>query len=143
MTPGTYGQPLSCAVSWDAARLWQPQARPTLAQAEAQSSWTMSNAEEMRAPCCCALTSAGMSITVTTARMPVSCVSHCDPDGSALPILSKEPMGNCLSFSGMPSFDSSSSWCPYLPARGRNAVPARILLLCGLRLLLPAEGPVQ
>lgn len=143
MMPGTYGQPLYCAVSWDVARLWQPQERPTLAQAEAQSSWTMSNAEEMRAPCYCALISAGMSTTVTTVRMPVSCASHCDPDGSVLHIISKEPMGNCLSFSRMPSNDSSNSWCPFLPVHGRDGVLARVLFLCVLRLLSPAEGPIQ
>lgn len=143
MMPGTYGQPLSCAVSWDVARLSQPRERPTLAQAEAQSSWTMSNAEEMRAPCYCALISAGMSTTVTTARMPVSCASHCDPDGSVLHTISKEPMRNCLSFPRMPSYDSSGSWYPFLPVHGRDAVPARVLLLCVPRLLSPAEGPIQ
>lgn len=90
---GTSGQPLSCAVSWGVARRWQPLERPTLAPAEARSSWIMSNAAEMRAPCSCALISAGTSTTVTTARMPASCASHCDPDGSALRIKAKEPVG--------------------------------------------------
>lgn len=129
MTPGTYGQPLSCAVSWDVAKLWQPPARPTLAQAEAPYSWTMSNAEEMRAPCYSALISAGMSTTVTTARMPVSCASHCDRTGCVLGITRaywghRSLLGNTgaywelPSFSRIPSCDFCSSWCPFIPLQG-------------------------
>lgn len=146
MTPGTSGQPLSCAVSWGVARLWQPLARPTLARAEAPSSWTMSSAEEMRAPCYSALISAGMSTTVTTARMPVSCASHCEPAGSALHIISEEPLGGCPSFSRIPSYDFCSSWCPFLPLHGGAALqypqtpPSYCVVLDGCHLL---RGPVQ
>jgi hypothetical protein len=79
MMLGTSEQLVSCAASWAVARPWQLLVRPTLAQAEALSFWTMSSAVEMRAPCCSALTSAGMPTTVTTVRMPVSCAGHRDP----------------------------------------------------------------
>lgn len=69
---------MSCATSWAVVKLWQPLEKPTLAQAEALSSWTMSSAVGTKAPFCSALISAGMPTTVTTARMPVFCAGCCD-----------------------------------------------------------------
>lgn len=119
MMPGTCEQPLSCATSWAVARPWQPPARPTLAQAEALSSWTMSSAVGTRVLFCSVLTYAGMPTTVTTARMLVSCAGHCDPACSA-DHLFWEPAVACPSSSRKPSsYDNFSS--PYrslfLPGR--------------------------
>lgn len=69
---------MSCATSWAVVKLWQPLEKPTLAQDEALSSWTMSSAVGTKAPFCSALISAGMPTTVTTARMPVFCAGCCD-----------------------------------------------------------------
>lgn len=129
MMLGTCGQPVSYATNWAVARLWQPLERPTLAQAEALFSWTMSSAVETRAPFYSALTSAGMPTTVTTVRMPVCCASHCDPACCSADHLFWEPVVVCPSSSRKPSFfDNCSSLGPSIPLPGKE--PAQMLWSC-------------
>lgn len=120
MTPGTCGPPLSCAASWAVARPWQLPARPTLAQAEALSCWTMSNAEGMRVLFCSVLTYAGMPTTVTTVRMPVSCAGHCDPARSADHLFWEPAVASPSSSRKPSSCDNFSSPYPSLLLPGRE-----------------------
>ena len=125
---GTCGQLASCVASWAVARPWQPLVRPTLAQAEALFSWTMSSAVGTRVPCCCAPTSAGMPTTVTTARMPVSCACRSDPACSADHLFWEPTVACPSSFRKSSSCDSSSSLCPALLLPGRE--PAQMAWSC-------------
>ena len=112
------------------ARLWQLLERPTLAQAEALSSWTMSSAVEMRVPFCSALISAGTPTTVTTARMPVSCAGHCDPACSADHFFWKLTVA-CSSVSRKPSFllCQLQFTQPFPPLAWERACPDGVFML--------------
>ena len=128
MMLGTCGQLAFCVANWAVAKPWQPLVRPTLAQAKALFSWTTSSAVGMRVPCFCALTSAGMPTTVTTARMPVSCASRRDPAHSADHLFWELTVACPSSSRKSSSCDSSSSLCPALLLPGRE--PAQMVWSC-------------
>lgn len=106
MTSGTWKMPRSCAGSWDVARPLQLWEVPTLGRARVTSCWTTWVAEEMRCPCCAAITLDGGSTTVPTMKMlllSAQVLPHFFPPNPVFSLCwpCRTSMGSCFSYYGL------------------------------------------